>query len=100
MRARDVFLIANFAYYLMWILCGINVPLDELPGWMAAVGRCLPLTHGIEAARELAGGASLSSVADLLGIEAAVGAAWAVGAFLLFRLFELEGRRRASLETF
>src|SRR5207302_71556 len=51
MRARDVFLIANVAYYVMWIFCGINVPLSALPAWMAAIGRCLPLTHGIAAAR-------------------------------------------------
>ena len=38
----------------------MNVPLDELPGWMQAVGNSLPLTHGIEAAREVAAGAPLS----------------------------------------
>ena len=38
----------------MLVLCGVDVPLDELPGWMAAIGRCLPLTHGIEAGREIA----------------------------------------------
>ena len=27
MRARDVFLIANVAYYLMWLFCGVNIPL-------------------------------------------------------------------------
>ncbi len=25
MRARDVFMIANVAYYLMWLLCGVNI---------------------------------------------------------------------------
>jgi ABC-2 type transport system permease protein len=100
MRARDVFLIANVAYYLMWIFCGINIPLDDLPGWMATIGRGLPLTHGIEAGRELVRGSGLGDVADLIGVEAGVGAAWGAAAYGLFRLFELEGRKRASLETF
>ena len=42
---------ANLVYFLMLLVCGVNVPVDELPGWLEAVGNCLPLTHGIERAR-------------------------------------------------
>jgi ABC-2 type transport system permease protein len=98
MRARDVFLIANFAYYIMWLFCGVNVPLDALPDWIATIGRGLPLTHGIEAARHVAAGASLSSVGGLLWREGVIAVCWAVTAYGLFRLFEAEGRRRAALE--
>ena len=56
MRARDVFMSANIAYYLMWLLCGVNIPLSALPGWLAQIGKLLPLTHGIAAGREVAGG--------------------------------------------
>ena len=59
LRAKDFFFAANLAYFLMLLFCGVNIPLDVLPGWMSLVGRCLPLTHGIAAAREVAGGASL-----------------------------------------
>ena len=100
MRARDVFLSANLAYYLMWLLCGVNIPLHALPGWLSQIGRLLPLTHGIAAARRIADGASLDSVSGLVWTELGVGAAYATAAFLLVRFFELEGRRRASLETF
>lgn len=100
MRARDVFLFANVAYYLMWLLCGVNIPLHALPGWLAQIGRLMPVTHGIAAARQVAGGASLSHVSGLVWTEALVAGAWAVVAFGLFRLFELEGRRRASLESY
>ena len=98
MRARDVFLISNLAYYFMWLFCGVNVPLDALPGWMEAVGRGLPLTHGIEAAREVAAGSSLASVSGLVWTELAIGALYLAVAYALFRVFEYEGRRRASLE--
>jgi ABC-2 type transport system permease protein len=100
MRARDVFMIANVAYYLMWLLCGVNIPLDALPGWLSQVGRLMPLTHGIAAAREIASGASLSSVGGLVWTELGVAAAWGAIAFTLVRYFEYEGRRRASLETY
>ena len=100
LRARDVFFGANLVYFLMLLVCGVNVALDDLPGWLAAIGRCLPLTHGIEAAREIASGASLGDVAGLLWTEALIGLAYATAAYVLFRVFEAEGRRRASLETY
>jgi ABC-2 type transport system permease protein len=99
LRTRDVFFAANLAYYLLLLFCGVNVPLSELPTWMQDVARCLPLTHGIAAAREVAAGASLSSVATLVWTELGIGVAYATGAFLLFRLLEADGRRRATLET-
>jgi ABC-2 type transport system permease protein len=99
LRARDVFFAANLAYYLLLLFCGVNVPFDELPGWMQTVGSVLPLTHGIEAAREVAAGEPLSSVTGLVWTELGIGVLYAAGAFALFRLFEAEGRRRASLET-
>jgi len=99
MRARDVFFSSNLMYYVMLLVCGVNVPLSDLPGWLAAIGRALPLTHGIAAAREIAAGRSLGSVDGLLLTELAVGAVWGVVALALFRLFEAESRRRASLET-
>jgi ABC-2 type transport system permease protein len=100
MRARDVFITANLAYQLMWLVCGVNIPLDRLPDWLAQVGRLMPLTHGIAAAREIAGGADLSSVSGLVWTELGVGAAYAAIAFVLIRYFEFEGRRRATLETY
>ena len=100
LRARDVFFVSNLVYFLMLLVCGVNIPVDELPGWLQAISRSIPLTHGIEAAREVADGASLADVSDLVLTEIAIGAVYAAAAFGLFRLFELEGRRRASLETF
>jgi ABC-2 type transport system permease protein len=100
LRARDVFFAANLVYFLMLLFCGVNVDVDSLPGWMEAIGRSVPLTHGIEAARQIVAGATLADVRVLVVTEALIGAAYAVAAYLLFRLFEAEGRRRASLETY
>jgi ABC-2 type transport system permease protein len=100
LRARDVFFLSNLVYFLMLLLCGVNIPVDDLPEWLEAVSRSIPLTHGIEAAREVADGASLGDVSDLVLTEFGIGVVYATLAFGLFKLFEVEGRRRASLETF
>jgi ABC-2 type transport system permease protein len=100
LRAKDFFFAANLAYFLMLLFCGVNVPLASLPGWMSAVGRCLPLTHGIAAAREVAAGRSLGSVAGLVWTELGVAVAYAVAAYLLFRVLERESRRTAVLDAY
>ena len=98
LRSKDFFFVANLAYFLMLLFCGVNIPLSVLPGWMSAIGRCLPLTHGIEAARTIAAGGRLAHVSGLLWTEAAIGATWVVVAFLMLRFFELESRRTAALD--
>jgi ABC-2 type transport system permease protein len=100
LRARDVFFAANLVYFLMLLVCGVNIDVNELPGWLEAIGRCVPLTHGIEAARRVVAGESLGDVDGLVATEAFIGTVYAAAAYGLFRLFESEGRRRASLETF
>jgi ABC-2 type transport system permease protein len=98
LRLRDSFLVANPAYFLMLLFCGVNVPLHVLPGWMSSISRALPLTHGIDAGRRIATGASLSSVRGLIGTEALIGLCYAVVAYMLLRFFEEESRRRATLD--
>ena len=98
LRFRDVFVIANVAYYVMWILCGVNLPASALPGALVWIGRVLPMTHGIEAARRVAGGGGLGSAWMPLLVELGIGLGWAEAALLLFKLFEAEGKHRATLE--
>jgi ABC-2 type transport system permease protein len=65
---------------------------------MAAVGGWLPMTHGIAAARELAGGSPLSDVTGLIAQELGVGLLYIVIGLALLAFFESESRRRATLE--
>lgn len=98
--AREIFVAANLAYIGLLVFCGVNVPLDELPPWMRAIGEVLPLTHGIQAAREVADGALLGSVDGLLVHEALIGLGYALASYFLFRAFEAAGRRTASFENY
>lgn len=95
---RDTSVLSNVIFGLLLIFSGSNVPVDELPGWMQAVSEGIPFTHGIEAARRLADGASLGDVGGLVATEALIGVAYGAAGFWLIRLMELVGRRYATLE--
>jgi ABC-2 type transport system permease protein len=99
LRIRETAVLANVLFGVLLIFTGANVPLDTLPGWMSAISGWLPITHGIEAAREVADGASLGDVSGLVAKEAALGTAFAVGGYLLIRFMEREARKRASIEV-
>jgi ABC-2 type transport system permease protein len=100
LRVRETAVLANVIFGVLLVFCGVNIPLDRLPSWMAAVSPWLPLTHGIAAARSLADGATLGSVAGEVGKEAAVGAGYVVIGMVMLSYFEWESRRRATLEVF
>ncbi len=99
LRIRETAVLANVLFGVLLIFTGANVPLDTLPHWMATISGWLPITHGIAAAREVADGAALADVSDLIAKEAALGTAFAVGGYLLIRFMEGEARKRASIEV-
>jgi ABC-2 type transport system permease protein len=99
LRVRETAVLNNIVFGLLLIFTGANVPLSELPGWMAAIGNSVPLTHGIKAARELANGAPLGDVAGLLGVELTIGVVYMFLGYQLLRLMEHESRKRASLQV-
>jgi ABC-2 type transport system permease protein len=99
LRVRETATLNNIVFGVLLVFCGVNVALDELPGWMSFISQGLPLTHGIEAARRLAGGQSLGTVGGLVGAEVAVGATYTVLGYLLLRYMEWQSRRLATLET-
>lgn len=88
----------NVIFGLLLICAGANVPLSALPTWMAALGRWLPMSHAIEASREVAAGATLAQVAPLLAREIGVGALCAALGLVLLRVLETRSRRAATLE--
>jgi ABC-2 type transport system permease protein len=98
LRIRENAVLSNALFGFLLIFTGANVPLASLPGWMSTAAQGMPFTHAIEAARQVAGGASLGDVRGLLGAELLVGAIYATAGYLLVRWFEVLGRRHASLE--
>jgi ABC-2 type transport system permease protein len=91
--------LSNLFVYFLLLVTGVNVPLDLMPDWLAAIAQVLPVTHGVEAARDVVGGAAVADVAGLLAAEALIGAVYTVAGLVLLRLFEREARRGATLEV-
>ena len=83
---------------MLLIFCGVNVPLDDLPDWMHAIGEALPMTHAIAASREVADGASLASVGPEMLAEIALGTLYLAAGFACLRWFEHQGRRHGTLD--
>jgi ABC-2 type transport system permease protein len=99
LRVRETAVLNNVLFGLLLIFTGANVAIDELPGWMQAISNRIPLTHGIEAARQMADGASLGDVAGLLAAEFAIGVVYTIVGYQAIRFMERESRRRASLQV-
>ncbi|HSE00204.1 MAG TPA: ABC transporter permease [Burkholderiales bacterium] len=72
-----------FMYYFtlvitpMMLVSGVFFPVGQLPGWLQAVTQFLPLTHAVELARPLMGGAAPAQIA----LHLAVLAAYAIAGF-------------------
>jgi ABC-2 type transport system permease protein len=82
----------------LMVLCGVNVAIEALPGWLQPVSLVTPLTHGLLAVRALLGDGPMLTVVQQVGWEALVGAGWALVTALSFRWFAEGGRRDGSIE--
>jgi ABC-2 type transport system permease protein len=98
LRVRETAVTSNVIFGLLLIFCGVNVPLHDLPSWMSTAAQGLPLTHGIEAARALAGGESLGDVWRLVLVELGLGGAYVAVGYAVLRFFEWQSRRLATLD--
>jgi len=95
----NVMFINNTVYFALLILSGANIPLATLPAALRAVSDVLPLTRGIASARAIIAGSSLAEVAPLLVGEFAIGVIYVMLGYVLFRWFEIQAKRRGTLET-
>jgi ABC-2 type transport system permease protein len=100
LRGRSVSVFADFIGALMLIVSGANVPFDRLPHIVRTIASGVPLTHGINAARQVVNGASVGDVGNLLGAELGIAAAYFAVGVLLLRVFEGQARASGSFERF
>ena len=98
LRVRELAVFSNLVFAVLLVFCGVNVPLEDLPDWMSTVAQGLPVTHAVEAGREVVAGAPLADVAGLLAIELTIGAAYLLLGLGLLRYYEYAARRQATLE--
>jgi len=66
---------------------------------MQTISYGLPLTRGIQAARQIVQGASFSDVSGLLAVELIYGFVYVALGYALFRWFEKQAKRKGTLEA-
>ncbi len=95
----NVMFVNNTVYFLLLVFSGANVPLANFPVWIQRAAHLMPLTRGIQAAREIIAGAGLVQVAPLLAGEIAIGVVYVVIGYVLFSSFEVVAKQRGTLEA-
>ncbi|MDQ0790773.1 ABC-2 type transport system permease protein [Streptomyces sp. B3I7] len=82
---------------LLTAFCGVNVTTSFWPGPLHWFAQFLPLTHGLQAVRNLLNGRSFASVLLPACLEITCAALWAGLTLLLFERIVAAGRRDGSL---
>ena len=73
---------------LLYMLSGVNFPVNVLPRAFQVISYALPLTRGIQAARLAMAGAGWSGVQSLFLGEILVGSIYIAVGYLMFTWFE------------
>lgn len=97
---RNVMFVNNTAYFGLLILSGSNIPIDRLPLFVQRISYALPLTRGISSARAIVAGSPFVEILPAMGMEFIIGLIFALVGFLLFRTFELQAKKRGTLDVF
>lgn len=88
LRTREAWTITSFLMMALYILCGVNFPVEILSRPLQVVAYGLPLTRGIAAARLAMTGAGWSTISSLVWGELLTGLVYACIGYLLFTWFE------------
>jgi len=96
---RNVMFVNNTVFFSLLLFSGANIPVAILPAWMQSVSQALPLTRGIASARIIVDGGNLSEVMPLLRGELLIGVVYIFIGFYMFRWFEIQAKKRGTLEA-
>jgi ABC-2 type transport system permease protein len=90
----------NAMEYPIYALCGVSFPVEALPGWLRPLSELLPPTHAARALRLAirSGGGGLFDAATLTLV--ALSSAYALAAWLLFKIVDKRTRVRATLAAY
>ncbi len=90
----------NLVYFLMMLVCGVNVPVEKLPVGFQRLSAVLPLTRGLAAVRAVFAGEGIDRLLALIGGEALLGVAYLLAGYAIFAALERRARARATLELY
>jgi ABC-2 type transport system permease protein len=88
LRSREAWAITSTLSMVLYMLSGVNFPVDVLPQAFQFLSYGLPLTRGIQAARLAMAGAGWNGLQPLFLGEILVGAIYIAAGYLMFIWFE------------
>ena len=97
--SQDGWMFTNTLGQLLYILIGVNIPIENLPGILQPISGYLPLTRGIRATRMVLDGAAWMDVTHLLAGEFLITLVYIVFGYTLFRLVERASMSTGSLDS-
>jgi ABC-2 type transport system permease protein len=99
MRYREVNnVVVNGSILTLMTMAGVNVPVDFYPRALEWIANVLPLTHGLQAVRDVLEGAPAADVLANAAAEATVALGWLALALLTFNRLASKGREDGSIE--
>ncbi len=97
--SRDGWIFLNTFLEALYILVGVNFPVESLPAALQKIAFGLPLTRGIMAARLALQGAGWGAIRALVGGEVLVGVLYILAGYLCFRLIEKRSMVSGTLDA-
>lgn len=97
--SRDVWVILNAFLQALYILVGVNIPVNSLPMVLQKISYSLPLTRGIMAARLALNGGNWSSISSLAVGEAMIGGIYILIGYLFYRIIEKRSLVSGTLDA-
>jgi len=91
-------LAANVSLFFLMLLTGVQVPGTFWPSPLRLFTQMLPLTHGLDAVRDLLAGAGLGRILTAVVSEVGVGAVWFAAAAWVFHAGAEKARRNGTVD--
>ena len=96
--ARTVEPLMNVTYLFIFLIAGINFPVEQLPRLLQPIAYIIPLTYGIQASREAIAGVSLGALSEPLLIMVLLFLVQGGIGYWIFLRFETLSKRYGTLE--
>jgi ABC-2 type transport system permease protein len=97
---RTAIIVANIFLFLTMLVSGVNFPVQDLPVWLQPVAWAIPMTYGVQAARDAIHGYSLMSLGPVFLQEFVDGTVVLFVGYMLLKGFERLARRSGRLEEY
>lgn len=99
---RDINLLLNMSCMALMALCGVNFPVEKLPGFLKCISNILPLTNSLKACRLLIkpGFSDYNAIYLLLLKEFCLGIIYCIIAYLTLKIMERLAKCRATIDIY